>query len=418
MIAKPAPHNRAILIGTSYYGGDEPKDMIAGVPQNIEQLEDCLAEFSDVIPFVDQKAAGDLLDRVEGKAREAKNALLLYYAGHGFLRNNFLYLSLADTQLERCQTTALRFDLLAECVARSPAQKKIIVLDCCHAEQGLDDVGVLVQHLNTKDVYAIGAASREQAALAMADGEPTLFTKHLVRALTRGVPAVPPTSTPAWEPIFTMEQLAAHLVSTFDSLRRADPTIPNVVVVNHGLGSRIRLRRSPAGISSPSPALFRTVIGREAADELLAGLGASADLLGRFTQTKFAYELLTYVRGAAEPAKDRRALMETNTSDGEPVNNKFRDCTVAPYGTIQRLRELIPQIPDFIEFCELANEYVDIVSRFSSEVRAYKGTCGQFRDKFNARVESFVVDLRELEKRVEQLYVVCRKQMGLAKQAR
>ena len=85
MITKPAADNRTILICSSYYGGSQAVDRIDGVLQNVSQLEECLSEFSDVVCIVDEEDPSGLLQRVEDRAREADNTLLLYYSGHGFL---------------------------------------------------------------------------------------------------------------------------------------------------------------------------------------------------------------------------------------------------------------------------------------------------------------------------------------------
>ncbi len=70
-------------------------------------------------------------------------------------------------------------------MAESPASKKVVILDCCHADAGLVDVALLQQHIATEGVAAIAAAVRGPA-ISPAGEELACFTKHLVEILRGG----------------------------------------------------------------------------------------------------------------------------------------------------------------------------------------------------------------------------------------
>ncbi len=154
----PDPESsRAILIGTSDY---ERSDKLANLPAvrgNLSGLERALTdpelgvfkpERCTVIDSPD--SARSLMGRLVRAAETAEDVLLVYYAGHGTLdRNGRLHLTVRETDPDpyRIEGTAVPFSWIREVVEDSPAQVRVMILDCCFSGQ------------------AVGAMSTDAAAL-------------------------------------------------------------------------------------------------------------------------------------------------------------------------------------------------------------------------------------------------------------
>jgi len=65
--------------------------------------------------------------------------LLFYFSGHGVARHGDLFLILNGTRLERLDSTALAWSRIEEIIGQSPARSKVVILDCCHARETVDE---------------------------------------------------------------------------------------------------------------------------------------------------------------------------------------------------------------------------------------------------------------------------------------
>ncbi|GGV69442.1 hypothetical protein GCM10010294_26340 [Streptomyces griseoloalbus] len=140
--------NRALLVGVSEYDFTEPPHGVPGdlpsVKRNLNRMREALAGgqvFGErdvkVLPSPSLAEFGQALQR---SAREAEGLLLVYFAGHGAIPSggDELFLQMRDAKVIAGRHTvfhgAEKFsDLLATMLATSPAQRIVVVLDCCFA---------------------------------------------------------------------------------------------------------------------------------------------------------------------------------------------------------------------------------------------------------------------------------------------
>ncbi len=93
------------------------------------------------------------------------DTLLCYFAGHGFLARNRLFLLLDNTRTDKLLSTALPITDVLEALRYSKADNKLLILDCCHAgavvtNAGLRSaVGIPVEEAVTADNFLVLMAS-------------------------------------------------------------------------------------------------------------------------------------------------------------------------------------------------------------------------------------------------------------------
>jgi len=404
MIEAPRQQNRAILVGTSYYGGKEDRrEEVPGVIESLRQMRAALKPIA-VVPklFCNRVSVDSLLQGIERTCGEAQNGLWVYYVGHGLVSDNELCLSLSRTQLDRCVATSLAFRALGKCIAQSPAKKKVLVLDCCHAQSGLRTQRSLQQHLRTVGAYAIGAAGEAEVALAGPGDSPTLFTKHLVEAMQD--PMLPNGDT------FTMEHLGKYLFERFRDLKENDPRIPQVAITSEGLGSAILLRKT-----GPPTELYRALAGsaigaREGA-VLPRRVEKHLKVLGPFRQAELADILVRTLEAAFKQADDTVDTLNTtaaHTQDGE----KIIDQGIHPLHRLtRRLHDEIRLNPKYGAFCGLAERLVNAISKFCQSVRVLSGSVGTVQGPFEQAARKYHQDLKDVERDVNRMRQVCHRRL-------
>lgn len=201
----PDPESsRVVLIGASRYEDNELSDLPA-VGRGIEDLH---AAVTDVIYGLVPETHCDVLEdegdirligrRLRQAASQAKDLLLVYFAGHGLTagRRHELYLALRDTEWEAPEFSALEYDKLRSAVLNSPATTKMIILDCCFsgrafADTMTDPASELIGQVEVDGSYVLASAHRNAVALIAAGEEHTAFTGRLLRLLHDGMPGGP-----------------------------------------------------------------------------------------------------------------------------------------------------------------------------------------------------------------------------------
>ncbi|WP_225824485.1 caspase family protein [Streptomyces naphthomycinicus] len=211
-LPKPA-ESRVLLIGTSSYRPDSGFTPLRNVPHNLVHLAETLCdpvlggfqrEHCEVLP---NPASGDQVHEAILRAvHEATDTLLIYYAGHAERDDKGeLYLT---TYASRSGATeiafsGLRYKVLEECVKNSPAQNRILVLDCCHSGAASPMSGAALlerpeapavatdEEAEIEGTCVLTSCRANQVSLD-SDGQGfTAFTGHLIRVLRDGVPGAP-----------------------------------------------------------------------------------------------------------------------------------------------------------------------------------------------------------------------------------
>lgn len=217
--------------------------------------------------------------QVEKECLQATGALVVYYCGHALDRDDELYLCFGQTSCADYKRTALRFRELGEWMVSSPARKKLLILDCCHAEIGLLHLSVLQSRIGTEGVYALAAAQSYESARTGKSGGPTLFTGELHRILTEG----PRSATGR----FSVSEVFQELKQRLDELRRKDQNVPTPAFCAQGTGDQIIVGQVQ---SASFDELVAASIGLDCQD-LPAKVRANLEVIGLFRAKQLAWEL-------------------------------------------------------------------------------------------------------------------------------
>ncbi|MBM2618572.1 caspase family protein [Actinoplanes sp. LDG1-06] len=194
--------SQVILLGASRFAHAEA---LPAVPEVRLNVTDLAASFTDgtygIVPpancvsFVDDDSLPTLGRRLRAVAVQAKDLLLIYYAGHGLKAGprHELYLAMYETDPEDPNFGALKYDVLREIVIRSPARVKVIILDCCFSGTALDGelsgaAESLVTQLNVEGCCLLTSSQADKVALVLPGERHTAFTERLLEVLSEGVP--------------------------------------------------------------------------------------------------------------------------------------------------------------------------------------------------------------------------------------
>ncbi|MEU9349966.1 caspase family protein [Streptomyces griseoloalbus] len=285
--------NRALLVGVSEYDLTEPPHGVPGdlpaVKHNLHRMREALAGgqvFGErdvkVLPSPSLADFGQALQR---SAREAKGLLLVYFAGHGVIPSggDELFLQMRDAKVIAGRHTvfhgAEKFgDLLATMLATSPAQRIVVVLDCCFA----GNAAPVWEHFDDKRRVLLLMSVQANHRIDAGDARtPTPFTAALSALLDEDRDT-------------TLSDLADRLRERMTALGlrtlRDDPWEPQLRT-DLGVDVLLRSKAAKAGGGDPVPVPVPRPPGpdpvprssRAPLTALLAPLrGAGATLMGRF----------------------------------------------------------------------------------------------------------------------------------------
>ncbi|PPK63808.1 caspase family protein [Actinokineospora auranticolor] len=194
-----AERSQVVLIGTSSFGGDLHD--LPAVANNVTDLVDVLTDSeiggfdrSNCTVLLDEQDADKILDTLAEAAGQAGDVLLVYIATHALPKKPasgelMLLLPGTDMQASWWWRKALSFDDIREVVRDSPAQNRIVIVDCCHAGLALPEgvMGPTDEQFDIGGAYTLAAADPNSRAVAKPGERNTAFTGALLELLDRGV---------------------------------------------------------------------------------------------------------------------------------------------------------------------------------------------------------------------------------------
>lgn len=177
---------KALVIGIDYYTYVNSlsgcvNDAYA-VKQVLERHGDGTKNFDvEIITATDESSAitkSILLKEVKELFEDISDVALFYYAGHGYIQNDFGYINPSDS---RKGEDGLSMEELLDIVNDSKAQNKVVILDSCFSGQFGNSPSVGNKALLTEGTTILTASSASQVA-----GETNshgIFTNLLIDAL-------------------------------------------------------------------------------------------------------------------------------------------------------------------------------------------------------------------------------------------
>ncbi|MFE9612354.1 caspase family protein [Streptomyces sp. NPDC006012] len=198
--------SRAILMGTSHHRDPAmrplPADTCVSAMAALLSGDLCGWPAERVTPVEDMDSPRDAVLELVPLVRDVTDVLLVYYVGHGMrTRDGQLALAMTGTvpDPEVLPDSALPYPRLVEVLSGSPAATKLVILDCCHAELGMDadfhfqsgSAAELADAYPVDGLYFIGASSRYQKAKSPIGGRLTHFTHTFIDVVEKGIPQKP-----------------------------------------------------------------------------------------------------------------------------------------------------------------------------------------------------------------------------------
>lgn len=198
--ALPDPaQSRAVLIGLAEYS-HLPE--IPAVANNIAALRTFLTSpegwrlpSEHCVAVTEPRTPSDVIDPLRRASIEARDTLLVYYAGHGVLDEHLqFYLSLRDSRVDE-PWTCVEYDWVRKFLAQSTARRRIAILDSCfsgkvHGAMSAASDAVRVQTA-ARGTVVVTSARDDRAALAPPGETYTAFTGELLSVLHTGIPGGP-----------------------------------------------------------------------------------------------------------------------------------------------------------------------------------------------------------------------------------
>jgi hypothetical protein len=242
---------RAVLIGASVFPLDQKA--LPPIPAVRFNILDLARVFEDpqiigipginILPIVDEASPHEIVVRLVQVAKEAEDALIVYYAGHGLVgtRSPELLLAAKNTTDAEKDYNAVRFSDIRDAINNSPAKKKLLILDCCFSGRALESsmasAGSLLQaNIEITGVCSITSAPSNQLSIAPKGKKHTAFTGRLLHVLENGI---------------DNQADGLTIVSIFDRVRRdlVSENYPEPQISNRQDGSNIVLAQNRFGKS-------------------------------------------------------------------------------------------------------------------------------------------------------------------------
>ena len=191
--------SRAVLIGVAAYRHMEAEPSVTA---NLSELKRILcdpkvwglpAERCRVV--LDPRSPDEMFEALREAADHAKDALVVYYAGHGIRDRDKggLHLTHTGSDADKPWTT-IDYLELRRVIKDTMAEQRVIVLDCCYsglagtlADPATDLRNMLPSRYDTIGTYLLAATGKTVLASAPAGDRFTAFTAELLHVLEHGI---------------------------------------------------------------------------------------------------------------------------------------------------------------------------------------------------------------------------------------
>ena len=250
-----AAGSRVLLVGAGTYGPAAQLEDLPSVTRGIERLRQILTDSergglvsASCVTVLDPATPQAMMSELQRCAREAEDALVVYYSGHGVTdpEDGSLLLAVAGTDKQQPYATAVPIAWIRREVRASDARAKVVILDCCYSGRAIPSMsaGELAEQADIEGSFVMTAAAANKKALAP-DGESfTAFTGSLIDVLEAGV-------AEAGE-YLDLDTIYRRLRKALRSQGRPEPEVQRI-----NEASRLALSRNVAFFAS-SPLKVRT----------------------------------------------------------------------------------------------------------------------------------------------------------------
>jgi osmoprotectant transport system substrate-binding protein len=184
----------AVLIGTSDYQDagfpalPAADNSLEGMWQILTNDELCRWPARKVKKLSNESDNRQLGIKLSGWARKTTGVFLLYYVGHGIPGEEGPCLTLTDTRWEHPDHTGLNYTHIRKALRESPAQVKIVILDCCFAGRAIPPVlSKRRMFADIKGTYVLAAADHAAHVPEDQDAACTSFTGALLDLIRKGI---------------------------------------------------------------------------------------------------------------------------------------------------------------------------------------------------------------------------------------
>ncbi|WP_026073089.1 caspase, EACC1-associated type [Nodosilinea nodulosa] len=193
---------QAILIGASQFPKDNSLCPLPGVVNNVLDLAKLLCDYqilgvpqSNITVILDEANASKVGDQLAQASKGATDTLIVYYSGHGLIGRGSattkLLLAVGDTTQDNSNFNALPFETVKEAIERSPATKKIVIIDSCFSGRALpkmsDNTSYIKERIDIKGAYIIASVPGNEQADAPEGERYTAFSGKLIEAIQNGI---------------------------------------------------------------------------------------------------------------------------------------------------------------------------------------------------------------------------------------
>jgi len=190
----------AVLIGNGSFPNEPRLHPLRCPASDVEGMKRVLTDpargaFDSVTALCDRPSQEVRVSIHEALLAAGRDDLvLLYYSGHGKPNlNGSLHLTTSDTTLKLLGVTSVPVAAIRDSINESACRKILLVLDCCFSgsagqaflKGGVDDQ---LQHVaRGSGIYMMSASTASETAEEKEGDRFSLFTKHLIDGLERGV---------------------------------------------------------------------------------------------------------------------------------------------------------------------------------------------------------------------------------------